>query len=117
MNEIHTDLKVENLSAARSLKEGLDETLTLHRLELIVEFGRSFSTTNCIENINSLIEKYLRKVKYWQNSSQRHRWVACALLEIEQRMRKVNNYKNLSKMKSALRNEMVKREIIVKEVA
>jgi len=117
LDEIHRDLKVENLSAARSLKEGLDETLTLHRLGLITEFGRSFSTTNCIESINSLIEKYLKKVKYWQNSSQRHRWVACALLEIEQRMRKVNNYKNLSKMKSALRKEMVKREKIVREVA
>ena len=117
LDEIHRDLKVENLSAARSLKEGFDETLTLHRLGLITEFGRSFSTTNCIESINSLIEKYLKKVKYWQNSSQRHRWVACALLEIEQRMRKVNNYKNLSKMKSALRKEMVKREKIVREVA
>jgi putative transposase len=117
LDEIHKDLKGENLSAALSLEEGLEETLTLHRLGLMEEFGLSFWTTNCIENINSLIEKYLKKVKHWQNSSQRHRWIACALFEIEQRMRKVNNYKNLSKMKSAIRNEVVKKGKTVKEVA
>jgi len=46
------DLKTLNISAARSLNEGLEEILTLHKLGLKVEFGRSFSTTNCIENLN-----------------------------------------------------------------
>jgi putative transposase len=92
---IITDLEIENSDAAGSLKEGLDETLTLHKLDLIEAFGTSFTTTNCIENVNSLMNKHVGKVKYWQNSDQRHRWVACALLEIEQIMRKVDNYKKL----------------------
>ena len=115
--EIIKDLKVENLSASRSLEEGLEETLTLDRLELTEYFGRSFSTTNCIENLNSQITKYLRKVKYWQTSTQRYRWVACALLEIEQRMKKVHNYKHLKDMREKLQKEVEKQQISMSEVA
>jgi len=55
------------------MAKGLEETLTLHRLGLIVDFRRSFTTTNCIENLNSQIEKHLKKVKYWKTSTQRYR--------------------------------------------
>jgi transposase-like protein len=115
--EIIKDLKSENLSASRSLEEGLEETLTLHRLGLKENFGRSFSTTNCIENLNSQIDKYLRKVKYWKTSTQRYRWVACALLEIEQRMRKVHNYRKLNIMRDKIQQELGIKQIIGKEVA
>lgn len=100
------DLKIDNMSASRSLQEGLEETLTLHRLGLYDRFGRSFATTNAIENLNSQIEKYLRKVKHWKTSSQRYRWAASALYEIEHRMRKVNNFKNLNEMREVLRAEV-----------
>ncbi|MEW6609942.1 MAG: transposase, partial [bacterium] len=86
---IQRDLAKKNLSASRSLEEGLEETLTLHRLELHELFSRSFSTTNCIENLNSQLNKYIGKVKNWKTSTQRYRWIASALLEIEGRMRKV----------------------------
>ena len=82
-----------NLSAARSLDEGMEDILTLHRLGLNVDFSRSFATTNCIENLNSQIGKYLNKVKSWKNSKERYRWIAAALLEIEMKMRKVNNFR------------------------
>lgn len=108
LKSIVEDLKTENLSAARSLEEGMEETLTLHKLDLVEEFGRSFNTTNCIENMNSLIEKHTDKVKYWQNSEQRHRWIATALLDIENRMRKVNNYKNLYLLKDKVKQEVDK---------
>ena len=117
LKKIIEDLKTENLTASRSLEEGLEETLTLHRLKLKEHFERSFSTTNCIENLNSQIEKYLRKVKYWQTSTQRYRWVACALLEIEQRMKKVHNYKHLNEMREKLQNEIEDLQISVMEVA
>lgn len=106
IKEIITDLKADNLSASRSMEEGLEETLTLHRLGLITDFGRSFATTNCIESLNSQIEKYLRKVKHWKTSSQRYRWVASALLDIEDRMRKVNNYSKLSVMRTKIKQEL-----------
>ena len=114
IKQIVADLKTDNLSASRSMEEGMDETLTLHRLGLIEDFRRSFATTNCIENLNSQIEKYLRKVKNWKTSSQRYRWVASALLDIEHRMRKVNNYSKLSMMREKIKLELT---IEKKEVA
>lgn len=103
---IKTELEVINRSAAKSLKEGLEETLTLHRLGLMELFGRSFSTTNCIENLNSQLKKYIGKVKHWKSSQQRYRWIASAMLEIEQKMRKVNQYKKLYLMQKKIREEI-----------
>lgn len=114
IKEISADLKTDNLSASRSMEEGMEETLTLHRLGLIEDFRRSFATTNCIENLNSQIEKYLRKVKHWKTSTQKYRWVASALLDIEHRMRKVDNCAKLSVMRSIIKQEL---KIENKEVA
>lgn len=106
LDRIKVDLEMINLSASCAVEEGMDETLTLHRLGLNELFGKSFSTTNCIENLNSPLNKYIGKVKYWRTSKQRYRWVASALLEIEKRMRRVNNYKNLYLMEEAIYKEI-----------
>lgn len=98
------ELKKINLSAANSLMEGLEELLTLHKLGLNQEFAVSFSTTNCIESVNSQIKKYVGKVKNWSCSDQRYRWMAAALIEIEYNLRKVDNFKNLKIMKEAIVN-------------
>jgi len=104
--EIRDELKKINLSAANSIKEGLEETLTIHKLGLVEEFGGSFTTTNLIENLNSQLTKYIRKVKHWINSEMRARWTATALLEIERKMRRVNNYKKLHLLRIALKSEL-----------
>jgi putative transposase len=95
------ELERENRSAASSLREGLSETLTLHWLTM-TEFARGFGTTNCIENLNSLLGRTTRNVKRWTNSLQRHRWVAAGLLEAEQRMRKVDNFERLPYLQKAI---------------
>jgi putative transposase len=107
--DLKRDLEVINLSAARSLEEGLEDVLTLHRLGLNLDFSRSFGTTNCIENLNSQIGKYLNKVKFWKNSQERYRWIAAALLEIEMKMRKINNFRILDKMQKTIKEEIHKR--------
>jgi len=117
LREIIKDLKSDNMSAAASLEEGFEETLTLHRLGLMEDFGRSFASTNCIESLNSQIEKYLKKVKYWKSSDQRYRWVSAALIEIEHRMRKVNNYQKLSEMKVKIQQKLSEKGIVAAEVA
>ncbi len=101
LNEVRSDLLKRNRSAAQSLQEGLEETLLLHRLEM-TEFSTSFATTNCIESVNAHLERTTRKVKHWQNSSQRSRWIAAGLVEAEERMRKVNNFDRLNLLKNAL---------------
>jgi len=111
LNQLRDDLKTLNISAARSLDEGLEEILTLHKLGLNVEFGRSFSTTNCIENLNSQLKKYIGRVKNWTLSNERYRWVAAALLEIEHKMRKVANFGKLEKLQTTLIKEVKRRTL------
>ena len=104
--KILAELEEVNQSAAASLREGLEETLTLHRLGLFGKLGRSFKTTNCLESINGLVEERCGKVDYWKNSSQKQRWLATALLEIEPRLRKVMGYKHLPALREALMKEL-----------
>ena len=106
LTQLHDELEDRNQSAAGSLAEGLNETLTLHRLRLYGVLGRSLKTTNCLESINALVEERCAKVDRWQNSSQRHRWLATALLEIEPRLRKVMGYRHLPTLRDALQREL-----------
>ena len=107
---IADELRPINIQAAKSLEEGLEETLTLQRLGLLRTFGPSFSTTNCIENLNSQLSKYTRKVKRWMNSEQRYRWVISALLEIEKQINKVQHYRQLHQLADTLNEEIKKSE-------
>ena len=104
--DIRNDLIKINRSAVSSLDEGLEETLTLHRLGLSVEIGRSLSTTNCLENVNSKLGGYLRKIKYWKSPDMLARWVAMGMIEIESRMRKISNYQKLYLLRKALKSEL-----------
>lgn len=102
LDAIKRELKGINLSAVNSLEEGFEETLTLHRLGMFEKLGRSFKTTNAIENVNSLLGIYTDRVDYWKNSEQRQRWVATALLQIEPKLRTVSGYKHLPQLRTAM---------------
>jgi len=103
---LQRDLEARNQSAASSLAEGLEETLTLHRLGMFAVLGVSFKTTNCLESINALVEERCAKVDWWTNSSQRQRWLAAALLDLEPRLWKVKGYRHLPKLRAALQREL-----------
>ncbi len=106
LKALEPELALINQSALASLKEGLDETLTLHRLGMMPYLKQSFRTTNCIESLNSQISQLTRNVKVWKNSSQRHRWLAAALLDIEPRLRKVKGFRYLPMLRQALQREL-----------
>ena len=106
LEALKPELKLMNQSALTSLEEGLEETLTLHRLGMIPFLKRSFRTSNCIESLNSMTGDLTRKVKRWTHSPQRHRWVATALLDSEPRRRRVNGYKHLPLLRQALKNDL-----------
>ena len=107
LQSLQHELEDRNQSAAGSLAEGPDETLTLHRLVGVYGvLGRSLKTTNGLESSNALIEERCAKVDHWQNSSQRHRWLATALLDIEPRLRKVMGYRHLPRLRDALKREL-----------
>jgi len=104
--EIRIELEKINRSAANSLDEGLTETLTLHRLGLVEQLGKSLLTTNIIENLNSQLGGYIRKVKNWSSSKMRARWMAASLMQIELRMRRINNYEKLNLLRTAIKSEL-----------
>jgi len=104
--KLQRELEGRNQSAAASLAEGLEETLTLHRLGVYDVLGVSFKTTNCIESANALVEERCAKVDAWKTSNQRHRWLATALLDIEPRLRRVKGHRHLSKLATALRRAL-----------
>ena len=106
LDQLHGELEERNQSAAGSLEEGLQETLTLHRLGVYGVLGRSFKTTNCLESVNALVEERCAKVDHWKNSSQRQRWLATALVDIEPRLRRVIGYRHLPRLREALKQEL-----------
>jgi len=106
LNRLKPELKLINESALGSLEEGFEEILTLHRLGLFPQLGISLKTTNCIESLMALVDEYTGKVDYWRNSSQKHRWVASALLEIEPRLRRIKGYRYLPKLRSSLKHHL-----------
>ncbi len=107
LESLKPELKLMNQSAVTSLvEEGQEETLTLHRLGMLPFLKRSFRTTNCIEALNSMTGELTRKVRRWNNSPQRHRWVAAALLDIEPRLRRVSGYKHLPLLRQALNKDL-----------
>jgi putative transposase len=102
LEQVRRELTRANVSAARSLAEGLEETLTLHRLGVYPELGLSFKTTNVIETIMARVEATTLRVDRWQTSDQKLRWCAAALLAIEPRLRRVKNYHQLPVLEQAL---------------
>jgi transposase-like protein len=100
---IERELKWINESAVRSLQEGLEETLTLHRLNLFPKLGTSLKTTNAIENVNRMLENIIGQVCRWKSSNQRQRWVASASMELQPRLRKIKGHQFLGELRSKMR--------------
>jgi len=91
-----------NPSAARSLEEGLEETLVVHQLKLPELLRRSLSSTNIIESVFSGVEDHCARVKRWRAGDHLQRWVASALLKVESRFRRIRGYKEMPALLSAL---------------
>jgi putative transposase len=89
-------------SAARSLEEGLEETLTVNRLALPLSLIRSFSSTNLIESCFARTEQWTRRVKHWHDAHMVMRWGAAALLFAEKGFYRVQGAENLGKLIHAL---------------
>ena len=106
LSKIRAELVLLNASAANSLDEGLEETLTLHRLGVFAELGTSLKTTNALESIHARVESRTAKVDHWKNSEQKQRWLATALLDLEPRLRRIRNFRALPMLREALRRQV-----------
>jgi putative transposase len=90
--------------AAASLREGLDETLTVLRLGLTDRLCRTFSTTNAIENLNGTLRRVTRNVKRWRGGKMIRRWMALALVAAQRKFRRVKGHADMPKLVRALRS-------------
>jgi len=110
LEKLYRELQSINQSAASSLMEGMEETLTLHSLGLSPELCKSLNTTNCIESIMAQLGQYTDKVDRWHNSSQILRWTAAGLLEIEPRLNRIRGHHYLNLLRVKMRDEIKKRQ-------
>jgi putative transposase len=93
LKKLHRELMDVNPSAARSLEEGMEETLTVHRLQLPPQLRQTLASTNVIESAFSVVERVCVNVKRWHSGDQRERWVGSGLLVAQKQFRRVRGYK------------------------
>jgi putative transposase len=106
LERLHRELRLVNESAAASLAEGLEETLTLHRLKVFPELGVSFKTTYLIESVMARLEAKTHRVTRWRTSDQKLRWCASALTAMQQQFRRVKAYRHLPLLQQALKDKL-----------
>jgi transposase-like protein len=102
-----------NPSAAASLREGLEDTLTVHRLGITGLLRKTLSNTNAIESCFSVTRDITGRVKRWRNGDMGQRWAVAALLRAEKKFRRVKGYREIPKLLVALQQKKLDR----KEVA
>jgi transposase-like protein len=102
LERLASSLEAEHPGAAGSIREGLDETLTLQRLGIKGALYQTLRSTNTIENLNSLIATYTRNVKRWQGGSMVLRWASAAVLDASKRFRRIRGFRDLHRLLGAL---------------
>jgi transposase-like protein len=92
----------EHPGAAASLREGLDELFTIHRLGLPSKLRRCLGTTNLIDNGHSAARDRMHRVKHWQSGSMALRWTAAAFAAASRNFRRIMGHEHLWMLKAAL---------------
>ena len=91
-----------NPDLAGSIREGLEETLTVVKLGVGALLKKSISSTNAIESLNSQLETFGRRVKRWQPGDMRKRWLCAAAIQAEMSMNRVRGHDSLPALIEAL---------------
>ncbi len=89
--------------AAGSLREGMEETLTVLKLDLSPTLRRSLATTNAIENCLGTVRRVSRNVKRWKGGAMVRRWTAIGLVTAQKRFRRIKGHRDLHQLVAALR--------------
>jgi transposase-like protein len=95
-------LEPEARGVAASIREGLDEMLTVNRLGLPTQLRRSLACTNGIENMMGTVRRVCRNVKRWRNADMALRWTAAGMMEATKGFRRLKAHKQLPTLKAAL---------------
>jgi putative transposase len=101
-----TELDRTHPGAAASLREGLDETLTVLRLGVPPTLARTLRSTNCIESMISVCREHASNVKRWRDGQMALRWCAAGMVEAGKQFRRVNGHLHLPTLRAALEHEV-----------
>jgi len=111
LDRLHRELMDLNPSAARSLEEGMEETLTVHKLRVPEQLRRTLCCTNAIESAFSIVETVCRNVKRWRDGDHIERWVGSGLLVAERQFRKVIGYRQIPSLLSSMAAAVSKKPV------
>jgi putative transposase len=105
LDRLARSLAREHPGAAGSLREGLEETLTVQHLGIEGALLRTLRSTNPIENLNGAVAHYSRNVRRWRDGQMLLRWAGAALIEAARGFRRVRGYRDLPKLCAALERQ------------
>lgn len=118
LDGLHRELMHLNPSAARSLAEGLEETLTVHRLHVPQQLRMTLASTNVIESAFSIVETVCRNVKRWHGGDQRERWIGSGLLIAQKQFRRVRGHKQIPELLRVLETlKPFRKDVVTKRKA
>jgi putative transposase len=109
LNTLALELDKPHPGAANSLREGMEETLTVTRLGITGKLKRTLQSTNPCESMISTVRAINRNVKNWTSGEMCLRWTAAGMLEAETRFRKVEGYRGLANLAIAIERDLTRR--------
>jgi len=111
LDELRTlagELERSHPGAATSLREGMEETLTLQRLGIRGSLKATLASTNPCESMIECVRRSSRNVKRWQSGDMALRWTAAGMLEAERQFRRVIGYRDLAKLAIAIERDLAR---------
>ena len=94
-------------SAASSLAEGLEETITIIRLKAPKQLQKTLKSTNPIESAFNVVANLTRRVKRWRDGDMRERWCVAGLLRAEEKFNRVKGYKHIKQLLASLDAQLI----------
>ncbi len=98
LKQLASSLSEDHSGAAASLRENLNEIVTIKRCGIGEMLKRSLATTNIIENLNGSIRQMTRRVKTWKYGTMVLRWVASAVIDAKAKFRRLRGHKNMPRL-------------------
>ena len=106
LTRLADELEHTHPGAAGSLREGMEETLTVIRLGIKGKLRRTLESTNACESMIDTVRTTQRNVKHWSSGEMGLRWTAAGMLEAEQQFRRVVGHADLAKLATAVEREL-----------
>jgi putative transposase len=108
LEALAAELDKTHPGAAASLREGMEETLTVLRLGVPPTLARTLRSTNPIESMIEICREHAKNVKNWKDGQMALRWAAAGMLDAGKQFRRVNGHMHLRALRKALENEVRK---------